>query len=69
MGAHPKMSGLLRQHDSHNMYQRKSEVTEAQNYDPLKIAMMYIYFIGQEKNNIGKSILHNVKNKIVFSEV
>jgi hypothetical protein len=64
------MSGLLRQHDSHNMYQRKLEVTEAENNDPLKITMMYIYFMGQEKKNrIGESTLHNVENIIAFSEV
>jgi hypothetical protein len=51
-----------------NMYQRKLEVTEAENNDPLKIAMMYICFIGQEKNSIGKSTLHNVENKIAFSD-
>jgi hypothetical protein len=49
MGAHSKMKGLLRQHDSHNMYQRILEVTEAKNNDLLKIAMMYIYFMSQEK--------------------
>jgi hypothetical protein len=47
MGAQSKMKGLLRQHDCHNMYQRILEVTEAKNNDPLKIAMMYIYFMSQ----------------------
>jgi hypothetical protein len=31
------------------MCQRKLEVAEAENNDPLKIAMVYIYFMGQEK--------------------
>jgi hypothetical protein len=69
VGAHSKMKGLLRQLDSHNMYQRKLEVTEAENSDPLKIAMMYTYFMSQEKNKIGKSALYNVEIIIEFSEV
>jgi hypothetical protein len=48
MGAHSKRSGLLRQHDSHNLYQRKLVVTEAENNDLLKIAMTYIYFMDKK---------------------
>jgi hypothetical protein len=36
------------------MCQRKLQVTEAENNDPLKIAMMYIYFMGQEKKQNWK---------------